>query len=65
MEHTRKHVSLREVYGYEDGWGVPGPEIAAEITRIMVESEDGRPAEEQVVQHEQLPEDDAADTTTQ
>jgi glutamate synthase domain-containing protein 2 len=27
--------SLREVYGYREGWGVLGPALRAEITRIM------------------------------
>ena len=65
VQHTREHVSLREVYGYEDGWGVPGAEIAAEITRIMVKSEGDRAGEDHVVQHQPLPEDDDGDTTTQ
>nr|WP_241656253.1 hypothetical protein [Propioniciclava sinopodophylli] len=35
MDGDRRQTPLREVYGYEEGWGVPGPEIAEEIQRIM------------------------------
>ncbi len=27
--------SLREVYGYAEGWGTLGPDLAAEVTRLM------------------------------
>lgn len=60
----RTHQSLRETYGYEEGWGAPGPEIREQITRIMVERTADRPSADRVVQHDKLP-DDRGDTVTQ
>ena len=51
----RTHASLRETYGYEEGWGLPGEEVREQITRIMVETTAYRPAADRVVQHEPLP----------
>ncbi|MGZ5404779.1 MAG: glutamate synthase-related protein [Nocardioides sp.] len=33
--------SLREVYGYEAGWGQVGPDLAREVTRLMAGQDDG------------------------
>ena len=33
--------SLREVYGYDAGWGRVGPELAREVTRLMAGQDDG------------------------
>ncbi|WP_040158444.1 FMN-binding glutamate synthase family protein [Nigerium massiliense] len=59
MDGDRRFASLRDTYRYEAGWGVPGPEITAEIHRLM-ETQRGRhaSAEESVVQHEPLPNDE-------
>jgi glutamate synthase domain-containing protein 2 len=35
LDGDRGHRPLAEVYGYRDGWGVPGPEIVAGIDAIM------------------------------
>ena len=36
--------SVREVYGYEPGWGVVGPGLREEITRLMApEVSDNQP----------------------
>ncbi|KGN32485.1 glutamate synthase [Knoellia sinensis KCTC 19936] len=35
LHGNRRGVPLREVYDYEPGWGTLGPDLAAEITRIM------------------------------
>ncbi|HYN29236.1 MAG TPA: FMN-binding glutamate synthase family protein [Dermatophilaceae bacterium] len=32
---TRNGTPLREVYGYQPGWGRVGPEVAADIRRVM------------------------------
>ena len=32
---TRSTTSLREVYGYQPGWGVPGAQLRAEIEELM------------------------------
>ncbi|MQW74601.1 FMN-binding glutamate synthase family protein [Nocardioides sp. dk4132] len=34
-EGVRSATSLREVYGYQQGWGVPGPHLRAEIEELM------------------------------
>lgn len=33
---TRESSTLAEIYGYREGWGLPGPSDVAEITEIMV-----------------------------
>ena len=33
--------SVREVYGYDEGWGRVGPELAQEITRLMLQQDQG------------------------
>ncbi|EAP99322.1 glutamate synthase [Janibacter sp. HTCC2649] len=35
LDGNRSGVPLREVYGYEPGWGALGPDLAREITSIM------------------------------
>jgi len=35
LDGTRRCTSLREMYGYEPGWGALGPELAAEVTALM------------------------------
>ncbi len=34
--------SVREVYGYDEGWGQVGPELAREVTRLMLAQHDGQ-----------------------
>lgn len=57
LDGDRRQASLREVYGYEPGWGAPGPEIAAEISRLMYPQHAAQD-EEDVVQVEPVPLDD-------
>ncbi len=52
MEGTHHHRDLADVYGYQPGWGMLGPDIADEITRIMTTPPD--PSEDSVVQTEPL-----------
>ncbi|MEL4504457.1 FMN-binding glutamate synthase family protein [Luteococcus sp. H138] len=59
MHGTNGHQSLREIYGYRDGWGVPGQEIRDEIARIMRAGDD-QAGKDEVVQHE--PVDNSAHT---
>ena len=33
---TRDSHTLAEIYGYSDGWGLPGPDDARAVTEIMV-----------------------------
>ncbi|MGO4957161.1 FMN-binding glutamate synthase family protein [Luteococcus sp. Sow4_B9] len=54
VEGSTGHRSLAEIYGYEEGWGVPGPEITAEITRIM-RSLDEDPGTDEVVEARPAP----------
>ncbi|MFC7488989.1 FMN-binding glutamate synthase family protein [Knoellia sp. CPCC 206453] len=35
LDGNRSGIPLREVYGYEPGWGALGPDLAREITAIM------------------------------
>ena len=63
MVGTHHHQELAEVYRYEPGWGKPGAEITAEITRIMTTPPD--PSEESVVQTEPLPSEDEPRTATE
>jgi hypothetical protein len=39
LDGQRGGQSLRELYGYDVGWGVPGERIRAQITDIMCRSE--------------------------
>jgi glutamate synthase (ferredoxin) len=39
LDGQRGGQSLRELYGYDVGWGVPGERIRAQITDIMCQSE--------------------------
>lgn len=36
VDGTRTATTLREAYGYEPGWGVPGPELAATVEDLML-----------------------------
>jgi glutamate synthase (ferredoxin) len=36
---VRQTTSLRDIYGYQPGWGQVGPELADEITALMVPQE--------------------------
>ncbi|MEJ7831546.1 MAG: FMN-binding glutamate synthase family protein [Nocardioides sp.] len=38
---TLSAVSLREAYGYEPGWGVPGSRLRADVERLMAGAEPG------------------------
>ena len=43
--------SLRRIYGYDDDWGTPGPQLRKEIDSIMAEivaseTESGPPTQE-------------------
>ncbi|MBX7435445.1 FMN-binding glutamate synthase family protein [Mycobacterium sp. Y57] len=51
LDGDRGHRPLAEVYGYRDGWGVPGPEIVAEIDACMSRNYSA-PGVDEVVQHE-------------
>ena len=51
MDGVRRGESLRSLYGYADGWGVPGPELRDEIDALMAhivaaEAERRRPTPE-------------------
>jgi glutamate synthase (ferredoxin) len=43
LDGTRTRTSLRELYGYEPGWGELGPELQAEVTALMSPPESERP----------------------
>lgn len=64
MDGTQGHRTLRDIYAYDSGWGVPGPEIAEEITRIMT-TMDAHVGEEEVVQHEPLETHGQPDTASE
>lgn len=64
MDGTQGHRTLRDIYAYDSGWGVPGPEIAEEITRIMT-TMDAHLGEQEVVQHEPLETHDQPDTASE
>jgi len=53
LDGDRGHRTLAAVYGYQPGWGVPGPEIVAEIDTYMSRYDD-RPGTDTVVEHEPL-----------
>ncbi|HHU38938.1 MAG TPA: FMN-binding glutamate synthase family protein [Propionibacterium sp.] len=57
MDGDRSQTPLREVYGYEPGWGVPGAEIVHEIQRIMYPQHEGK-VDDEVVQVEPVPLDE-------
>ncbi|RDH76927.1 FMN-binding glutamate synthase family protein [Mycolicibacterium moriokaense] len=40
LDGDRGHRPLAQVYGYEEGWGVPGPEIVADIDTYMSRYDD-------------------------
>lgn len=54
LNGDRGRESLDVVYGYEEGWGLPGPDIVEDINRWMSRY-DGQPGEDEVVQNEPLP----------
>ncbi|MCB8910770.1 hypothetical protein [Rhodococcus rhodochrous] len=33
--NSSRHITLREMYGYRDGWGLPSQADREEITRLM------------------------------
>ncbi len=53
LDGDRGHRPLQDVYGYQDGWGVPSPEIVAEIDDYMRRN-DGQPGTHEVVEHAPL-----------
>ena len=56
LDGDRAHRPLAEVYGYADGWGIPGPDIRRDINEVMSRYDD-QPGEDEVVQEEPLPVD--------
>ena len=54
LDGDRGHRTLAEVYGYAEGWGIPGPSIRDEINALMSRFDD-QPGERDVVQSEPLP----------
>ncbi len=53
LDGDRGHRPLDEVYGYQDGWGVPGPDIVADIDDYMRRYDD-LPGTDRVVEHAPL-----------
>ena len=53
LDGDRGHRTLADVYGYQPGWGVPGPEIRAEIDAYMRRYDD-MPGTHEVVEHRPL-----------
>ncbi|MCV7366099.1 FMN-binding glutamate synthase family protein [Mycolicibacterium duvalii] len=53
LDGDRGHRPLAEVYGYRDGWGVPGPDIVTDIDTYMRRYDDP-PGTDRVVEHEPL-----------
>lgn len=51
LDGDRGHRPLADVYGYQPGWGVPGPEIVREIDAYMARYAD-RPGTDEVVERE-------------
>ncbi|MGE2836170.1 FMN-binding glutamate synthase family protein [Mycobacterium sp. SMC-4] len=51
LDGDRGHRPLTEVYGYRDGWGVPGAEIVADIDTYM-RRYDNLPGTDSVLSHE-------------
>ena len=64
LDGDRRHRSLAEVYGYQKGWGIPGPEIVREIDEYMSRY-DNLPGEDEVVEHEPLKVDDEPNEATE
>lgn len=62
LDGDRKQTTIREVYGYEPGWGLPTPEIAAEISEIMATQNTG--PVDRVEEAPPLPTADSAQTET-
>jgi hypothetical protein len=42
MDGVRGGRSLRDLYGYDAGWGTPGPDLCEEITAIMWAAVEGQ-----------------------
>lgn len=53
LDGDRGHRTLAEVYGYQQGWGVPGPEITHDIDVYMSRYDD-LPGSDEVVEHAPL-----------
>uniref|UniRef100_A0A5Q5BT14 Ferredoxin-dependent glutamate synthase n=2 Tax=unclassified Mycobacterium TaxID=2642494 RepID=A0A5Q5BT14_MYCSS len=53
LDGDRGHRTLAEVYGYQQGWGVPGPEITRDIDEYMSRYDD-RPGTDEVLEHAPL-----------
>ncbi|WP_193613373.1 FMN-binding glutamate synthase family protein [Nocardioides lijunqiniae] len=45
LDGTRSRVSLRELYGYEPGWGELGPALQEDVRRLMAVPGSERPAD--------------------
>ncbi|NLT29643.1 MAG: FMN-binding glutamate synthase family protein [Propionibacterium sp.] len=48
---------LAAIYGYEPGWGIPGPRIVADINEVMAAYDD-EPGERRVLETEPAPDDE-------
>lgn len=64
LDGDRGHRPLAEVYHYGESWGVPGPEIVAEIDAYMRRQDDG-PGTDEVVEHAPLEPSTEPDQSTQ
>ena len=64
LDGDRGHRPLAEVYGYQKGWGIPGPEIVREIDEYMSRYDD-LPGVDEVVEHEPLKVDDEPNQATE
>jgi hypothetical protein len=53
LDGDRGHQPLGDVYGYRTGWGIPGPDIVAEIDEYMRRYDD-LPGTHEVVEHQPL-----------
>ena len=63
VEGTRGHRSLAEIYGYQEGWGVPGHAVVDQIVALM--SEAPQASETEVVQHDPLPTEEEPETAVE
>ncbi|GAA1395700.1 glutamate synthase-related protein [Luteococcus peritonei] len=63
LEGTRSHRSLADIYGYQEGWGLPGSALTDEITALMTEAPQA--SETEVVQHEPAPSDEEPETAVE
>lgn len=53
MPGTQGHEGLAQIYGYREGWGVPGAQVVAEITELM-RAQPEQPGTHEVVQREPM-----------